>query len=105
MKDTEDKIPDITNLATITTLNGKINEIKNEVPSITTLVKTSALNAKTNEVKNKIFNTASLATDTVLTAFENKIPDHSKYIATPEFSDKVNSRKFYCKIKTSKFGS
>ena len=29
-----DKIPDITNLATNTTLNAKINEVKNETPSI-----------------------------------------------------------------------
>ena len=31
----EDKIPDITNLATNTTLNAKINEVKNEISNIT----------------------------------------------------------------------
>ena len=46
----EDKIPDITNLATNTTLNSKINEIKNEIPSISNLAITVALTA----VKNKI---------------------------------------------------
>ena len=64
IKDIEDKIPDITNLATKSTLNVKINEGKNEVPSTTNLATTT----------------------TALIAVEQKIPDHSKYIATPEFN-------------------
>ena len=51
IKNIEDKTPDITNLATNTTLNVKINVVKNEMPSIT-----------------------NLSTATALT------PDHSKYI-------------------------
>ena len=35
IKNIEDKIPDITYLATNTTLNAKINEVKKEIPSIT----------------------------------------------------------------------
>ena len=31
-------MPDITSLATNTTLNAKINEVKNEIPSITNLL-------------------------------------------------------------------
>ena len=50
IKNIEDKIPDITNLATNTTLNSKINEIKNEIPSISNLAITVALTA----VKTKI---------------------------------------------------
>ena len=46
IKDIEDKIPDITNLATNTTLNAKINEIKNKIPSITNLTITVALSQK-----------------------------------------------------------
>ena len=53
MKNIEEKIPDVTNLATNTTLNAKINEVKKEVPSITNLTTTTALNAIINEVKNK----------------------------------------------------
>ena len=53
-KDVEDKIPDITNLATNTTLNAKISEFKNEIPSITNLATTAAF--KINEIKNKITN-------------------------------------------------
>ena len=58
IKDIEDKIPDITNLATNTTLS------KDEIPSIT-----------------------NLATTTVITDVENKVPDHSKYITTPESAE------------------
>ena len=43
IKDIEDKIPDITNLATNTTLNTKTNEVKNEISSITNLATTTAL--------------------------------------------------------------
>ena len=43
MKNIEDKIPDITNLATKTTLNAKINEVKGEIPSITYLASKTAL--------------------------------------------------------------
>ena len=47
---------------------------------------TAAVNAKINEVKNQMRNNTNLAATTVLTAVENKIPDHSKYITTPEFN-------------------
>ena len=50
MKNIEDKIPDITNLATKTTLNAKINEVKGEIPSITYLASNTAL----TDVENKI---------------------------------------------------
>ena len=51
IKDIEDKIPDITNLATNTTPNAKINEVKNEILTITDLATTAAFNAKINEIK------------------------------------------------------
>ena len=47
IKNIEDKIPDITNLATNTTFHAKINEVKREIPSITNLATTAALNATT----------------------------------------------------------
>ena len=58
-----DKIPDITNLATNTTLNANINEVKGEIPDIINLDATAALNAKMNKVNGKtptITNVASL---------------------------------------------
>ena len=45
IKNIEDKIPDITNIATNTTLHAKINEVKNKVPNITNLATTTALTA------------------------------------------------------------
>ena len=48
----EDKIPDITNLATNTALNIKINEIKNDIPSITCLATTAALTTAENKITN-----------------------------------------------------
>ena len=43
MKDIEDKIPNVTNSAPNTTLNAKINVVKNEILNITILVTTVAL--------------------------------------------------------------
>ena len=34
VKNIEDKIPDISNLATNTTFNDKISEVKNKIPSV-----------------------------------------------------------------------
>ena len=56
------------------------------MPRITNLATTAAFNAKLNDVKNKMPNITKLATTSVLTAVDNKIPDHSKYITTPEFN-------------------
>ena len=42
-KNIEDKITDITKLATIASLNAKINETKGEIPSTTNLATTAAL--------------------------------------------------------------
>ena len=53
IKNIEHKTPDITNLATNTTLNAKINEVKSELPSITNLATNSAPNANINQVKGK----------------------------------------------------
>ena len=72
----EDKISDITNLATNASLNPKINVIKDEIPSITTnLTSTTAINAKINEVKGETPNITNLATSAAFTAAEIKIPN------------------------------
>ena len=55
IKNIEDKIPDVTNLATNTTLNARIIEFKIELPSNTNLATTTtSLNTKINEAKSKI---------------------------------------------------
>ena len=43
IKNIEDKTPDITNLATNTTVNAKIIEVKNEIPNITNLTTNACL--------------------------------------------------------------
>ena len=52
----EEKIPDITILATNTILNAKINQDKNKKLSITNLAATAAF----TDVKNKISNVSDL---------------------------------------------
>ena len=98
IKNIEDKIPDISNLATETNLNTKISEVKNEIPSITGLATTSALTA----VENKIPDTSNLVkkTDynTKVIEIVKKLTDHNhdKYITTTEFNklatDAFNTR-------------
>ena len=89
IKNIEDKIPDITKLATNTTLNAKINEVKCEIPSITNLATTTAPKAKIYEVKNKIPNITNLAASTALTVIENKIPNASNLVKKPTIIQKI----------------
>ena len=44
----------MTQLATNTTLNSKINEVKSKIPTITNLVTNVSLNAKINKVQNRM---------------------------------------------------
>ena len=81
IKNIEDKIPEFTNLTNNTTFDVIINDVKNKIPSITNL---SA--------------TADLA------AVENKIPDHSKYITTPEFN-KLTAENFAVRLAQANFAS
>ena len=60
IKNIEDKIPDISNLATKTNLNTKIKKVKNKIPSITGLATTSALTI----VENKISSISNLVKKT-----------------------------------------
>ena len=90
IKNIEDKIGDITNLATKTTLNAKINELKGEICSITNLATTAALNAKINEVKGEISNTTNFVTTSALTAVENKISSVSNLVKKADYNTKFN---------------
>ena len=51
-KNIEDKILDITNLATNTALNAKTNDAKVEIPSINELAATSALTTAETKIPN-----------------------------------------------------
>ena len=48
------------------------------------------MNTKVNEVENKVLDTNGLVTTTVLnekiSEVDKKIPNHDKYITTPEFN-------------------
>ena len=53
IKTIQDKIPDITNLATNASLNAKINQDKGEMPDITNLATNASLNTKKMRLKLK----------------------------------------------------
>ena len=53
IKNIDDKIPDVTNLATTTALNAKINQVKNKKPNISNFSTTTALNGKKMRLKAK----------------------------------------------------
>ena len=89
----EDRIPDITNLSSSTTVNAKTKKIKNQIPSITNLVITNPLNPKINELKNKILNITNLA---ITTALENKQDNNRKFsfkIAQTNLESKIDVAK------------
>ena len=69
----ENKIPDISDLVKKTDYNTKIAEIEGKIPDISNLATKISLTS----VENKIPNISNLATKTALTAVENKIPDIS----------------------------
>ena len=52
IKNIEDKIPHITNLATKASLKAKINEVKGEIISITNLATTAVLSTVENKIPN-----------------------------------------------------
>ena len=81
IKNIEDKLPDITNLATATVLT----TVENKIPHVSNLVKKTDYNTKIRENEKK----------------KKKITDYvyDKYNTTPEF----NKRKFCCRISISKF--
>ena len=68
IKNIEDKISDISNLATKSNLNTKTNEVKNEIQSITGLATIFAFTA----VENKIPSISGLATTSALTLWKIK---------------------------------
>ena len=102
IKNIEDKIPDITNLATTAAaLNAKINEVKSEIPNITNLATTTALTA----VENKIPNVTNLVKKLTLTQTLVKLKIKLLFmIIAISILLPQNIRKFCCRTKTSKFG-
>ena len=69
----ENKIPDISNLASKTALN----TVENEIPDTSGYIKKTDYNAKITDLENKIPDISNLATKTALNTAENKIPNGS----------------------------
>ena len=88
LKNTEDKIPDIANLATNTSLNTKINEVQGEITSITNLATAIALTALQIKYLMLIIQLKKTDYNRKTCEIEKKISDydHDKYITTPEFN-------------------
>ena len=86
IKNIEDKIPDITNLDTKTTLNAKISEVKDEILSITNLATKTTINAVETKIPRVSHLVKKADYNTKLHKTEKTITDHyhDKYITTPE---------------------
>ena len=97
IKNIEDKIPDITNLATKTMLNAKINEVKGEIQSITNLATTTALTAVENKMPD-VSNPVKKTDYNTKMKIEKKITDHNHdKITTPEFN-KLTAENFGARL-------
>ena len=84
-------------MANNTTVNAKINEVKNEIPNITSLATTTVLTSveiKTSNVSNLVKKKTAYQIN--ISLIKNKITtdhDHDKYITTEEFA-KLTSNSF-----------
>ena len=90
----EKKIPDITGLATKSSITRLITEqeeytdkVKKKIPDISGLVSKTELTA----VENMIPDVSGLATASALTAVENKIPDITSLITKTDFDAKLKN--------------
>ena len=93
-------MPDITNLATNTSLNAKTNEVKREICSITNLATTTDHNAKIIEFQNKIPNITKSATTTAITTVKNKTPNVGNLV-----KKKLTRTRKLMKLKTNCYRS
>ena len=103
IKNIEDKIPDITNVSTNTTLNAKINEIK-KIPIITNLGTTTGFTTVENEVPNVCNLVNKTDHNTKISEIKNKNNtdhDHDKYITTQELN-KLTPELFTSRLKQTK---
>ena len=78
--ETENKIPDISNLATKTALN----TVENKIPDTSGLVKKTDYNTERTEKEGKIPDVSNLATKIALTTVEDKMPNVSRLATKAE---------------------
>ena len=84
--ETENKIPNISNLATKTALT----TVENKIPDTTDLVKKIDYNTKVSEIEGKIPHISNLATKIALTSVENKIANISNLATKNALTDIEN---------------
>ena len=89
----ENKVPDISNLATKTALN----TVENKIPDTSGLFRTTDCNSKITEIEGKIPDVTNLARKTALTTVENKIPNVSG-LATKTALTAVENKILLCLI-------
>ena len=69
--------------------NTKVKNIEDKIPGITNLAINPSLNAKIKEVKDEITSVTDLATTTILTAVENIIP-HVSNLVYKNYNTKIS---------------
>ena len=85
--------------------NAKIKNIEDKIPDITNLAANASLNAKINKVKRKISNITNLANTTALTAAENTIADVSNLVKKTDCSRKLKIKLILIMIMISYYYS
>ena len=70
--------------------NAKIKLLEDKIPDITNLATNASFSAEINEVKGETFNITNSATNTALTAVENKIPDVINLVKKTGYNTKTD---------------
>ena len=68
----------------------KIKGIEDKIPDITKLATNDALNAEITEVKHEISSNSGVTTFSALTAVKDKIPDISDLVKRTDYDAKVS---------------
>ena len=101
IRNIEDKITDITNLATYTALNAKLNEVKVEIPSITNLVTTVIITFTENKIPNVSDLVKKVDYDSEIKDIKNKYFTTSDY---NKFTSTILDEKITAKNLVNEFG-
>ena len=84
---------DTSKLVNKTNYNAKIKDIEDEIPDITNLATTAGLNAKINDFKYEISSISGLATTATLSAVKKKIPDVNTLVNKADYDAKISVMK------------
>ena len=84
---------DTSKLVNKTNYNAKIKDIEDEIPDITNLATTAGLNAKINDFKYEISSISGVATTATLSAVKKKIPDVNTLVNKADYDAKISVMK------------